>query len=113
MGNAISRIGNLVTQGVLDAAAWDAGLAAIVDMVHTDHLVAVLPQGIDDPYPRIMPLAWGSVVADENIKALADLPSRRGGALALAAGRSNGRARRRGASAGPAPTRAFLLLRES
>jgi hypothetical protein len=47
-------------QGVLDKAAWDAGLAAIVETVHADHLVATLPQEMDNPYPRVTPLAWGS-----------------------------------------------------
>lgn len=75
MGNAISRIGHLVMQGALDGAAWDEGLSAITRAVRADHLVAVLPQEMDDPYPRIMPLAWGSGVADENIKALAGYPA--------------------------------------
>lgn len=44
MGNAVSGIGRLVMQGVLDPAAWDAGLAAIVETVRADHLVATLPQ---------------------------------------------------------------------
>ncbi|OJU30248.1 MAG: hypothetical protein BGN91_06705 [Nitrobacter sp. 62-13] len=62
-------------QGVLDQAAWDAGLAAIVETVHADHLVATLPQEMDNPYPRVTPLAWGSGVADESIKALAAYPA--------------------------------------
>jgi hypothetical protein len=62
-------------QGVLDKAAWDAGLAAIVETVHADHLVATLRQEMDNPYPRVTPLAWGSGVADESIKALAAYPA--------------------------------------
>jgi DNA-binding CsgD family transcriptional regulator len=75
MGNAVSGIGRLVMQGVLDPAAWDAGLAAIVETVRADHLVATLPQETDDPFPRVTPLAWGCGVADENIKALAAYPA--------------------------------------
>ena len=75
MGDAISRIGHLLLQGVLDAAAWDEGLAAIVRVAGADHLVAVLPHERDDPRPRITPLAWGSGVADENLRALADYPA--------------------------------------
>lgn len=56
----VSRIGRLVMQGVLDKAAWDAGLAAIVETVHADHLVATLRQEMGNPYPRVTPLAWGS-----------------------------------------------------
>ncbi len=75
MGHAISRIGHLVMQGVLDAGAWDEGLSMITRAVRADHLVAVLPHETDDPYPRVMPLAWGSGVADENIRALTDYPA--------------------------------------
>ncbi|MGO4562132.1 LuxR C-terminal-related transcriptional regulator [Rhizobiales bacterium 3FA27D7] len=75
MGVAISRIGHLVMQGVLDSAAWDEGLSAITRAVRADHLVAILPQEMDDPHALVMPLAWGSGVADENIWALADYPA--------------------------------------
>lgn len=75
MGVAVSRIGYLVMQGVLDSAAWNEGLSAIARAVRADHLVAVLPQETDDPYPRVTPLAWGSGVADENIRALAGYPA--------------------------------------
>jgi DNA-binding CsgD family transcriptional regulator/PAS domain-containing protein len=75
MGVAISRIGHLVMQGVLDSAAWDEGLSAITRAVRADHLVAVLPPEADDSHALVTPLAWGSGVADENIRALADYPA--------------------------------------
>jgi DNA-binding CsgD family transcriptional regulator len=75
MGNAISRIGHLVMQGVLDASAWDEGLSEITRAVSADHLVAVLPHEMDDTHSRVMPLAWGSGVTDENIRALAGYPA--------------------------------------
>ena len=75
MGNAISGIGHLVMQGVLDSAAWDEALSTITRAVRADHLVAVLPHAMDDPDPLVTPLAWGSGVAEENIRALTDYPA--------------------------------------
>ena len=75
MGGFISRIGHLVMQGALNSAAWDEGLAAIIGAVRADHLVAVLPHEMDEPQPLVMPLVWGSGVADENIRSLADYPA--------------------------------------
>ncbi len=75
MGVAISRIGHLVMEGVLDSAAWDEGLSAITQVVRADHLVAVLPCEMDNPQALVAPLSWGSGVADENIRALADYPA--------------------------------------
>ena len=72
MAVPVARITERVLQGVLDAAAWDDGLAALARALCADHLVAVVP-GISGSLAPAMACGCGTAV--ENIEACSRYPS--------------------------------------